>query len=122
MNFFLWLMQATELSKIPTYAILCTATNYRLLLYRPAGPDGHGEPSLVSSSELFLDLNSTPSSLGNSSVYADVAGTKASLKILILKIANMFVAQMHSIDEARSANLEIFREASDPVSGVKFSC
>ena len=111
-NFLLLLMQATELGKIPTYAILCTATNYRLLLYRPAGLDGHGQPSLVSSSELVVDL-------GNSSSYADVAGTKASLKVLILKIANMLVAQMRSIDDARSANPEIFMDASDPVSGAK---
>ena len=109
-------MQANELSEIPTYAILCTATNYRLLLYRPAGLDGHGQPSLVSSSELVVDLVSTQP--GSSSYYADVAGTKASLKKLILKIANMLVAQMQSIDVARSENPEMFKEASDPVSGV----
>ena len=108
-------MQATELSKIPTYAILCTATNYRLLLYRPAGLDGLGQPSLVSSSELVVDLTS---SRPNSS-YADAAGTKANLKKLILKIANMLVAQMRSIDDARKADPGIFMEASDPVSGVK---
>ena len=109
-------MQATELSKIPTYAILCTATHYRLLLYRPAGLDGHGNPSLVSSSELVLDLNSTEP--GTSSYYAGVARTKESLKTLILKIANMLVAQMQSIDDARIANPEIFMEVSDPVPGV----
>ena len=96
--------------------MLCTATNYRLLLYRPAGKDGQQQPSLVTSSEQVLDLTT------QSANYADIDVTKAGLRPLILKLAGMLVAQMQAIDDAKDANPGLHLDAPDPVSGRPFVC
>ena len=93
--------------------MLCTATNYRLLLYRPAGKDGQQQPNLVTSSEQVLDLTTQSANL-------DV--NKAGLRPLILKLAGMLVAQMQAIDDAKDANPGLHLDAPDPVSGRPFVC
>ncbi|KXZ52468.1 hypothetical protein GPECTOR_9g512 [Gonium pectorale] len=100
--------EATELSKIPTFAVLCTATNYRLLLYRPAGYKNRQWPSLVTSKEVPVPI--VPN--GNREAI------KPFLRLLVGKLANVLVALMHDIYDAYAANPGLtLSTLDDPVCG-----
>jgi len=84
--------QATELDTVATYAIVCTATCYRLLRYKP-GTSG-SLATLVSSNDLSMPLTQdTPA-----------ATMKAAASTLVLKLAQLIMNQMSIIDKAKHAH------------------